>query len=57
MSRWRSVAEVARWEFRRYLKPKQQVIGALTTLAMMLGGGLIGQLADDETSEIGRAHV
>lgn len=57
MSRWRSVAEVARWEFRRYLKPKQQVIGALTTLAMMLGGGLIGQLADDETSAIELAVV
>lgn len=57
MSGWRSVAEVARWEFRRYLKPKQQVVGALVTLAMMLGGGLLGRLADDESSAVELAVV
>src|SRR5690606_22422272 len=48
VNRWRAVAEVTRWEFRRYVKPKQQLIGMLITLAMMMGGAAIGRLAGDD---------
>lgn len=57
MSPWKAVAEVARWEFRRYVKPKQQVIGALITLAMAMGGALIGRLASGGTSAVELAVV
>src|SRR5690625_3164125 len=42
---WRQIREVARWEFVRYVKPKQQIIGLIVTVLFMLGGGLIGRLA------------
>jgi len=37
MTRMRAVLEVARWEFMRYLKPKQQLIGMLITFTIGLG--------------------
>ncbi len=55
MNQWRAAAEVTRWEFRRYVKPKQQVIGALITLAMMLGGAFVARLGDDDDDDRGIA--
>src|SRR5690606_35729661 len=34
--------------FRRYVKPKQQLVGALITLAMMMGGAAISRLGGDD---------
>lgn len=45
MNQWRAAAEIARWEFQRYVKPKQQVIGVLIALGMMLGGTFVARLA------------
>jgi ABC-2 type transport system permease protein len=44
MSRLRSVREVARWEFMRYLKPKQQLIGLLLTFGFLMGASSLGRL-------------
>lgn len=41
---WKQIREVALWEFKRYVKPKQQIIGLVITLVFMLGGGMIGRL-------------
>jgi ABC-2 type transport system permease protein len=43
MSRIRPVLHVARWEFRRYMKPKQQVVGFLITYLMLTGFAWIGR--------------
>src|SRR5690606_35566099 len=48
VNRWRAVAEVALWEFRRYVKPKQQLIGMVITFAMMMGGAAISRLGGDD---------
>lgn len=50
MSAARPVLDVARWEFRRYVKPKQQFFGLVFTLVMMLGGAFIGRMAGDDSS-------
>ena len=36
MNSMRLVGEVARWEFLRYIKPKQQLISLLVTVAVFL---------------------
>lgn len=44
--RWsRAVAEVTRWEFRRYVKPRQQLIGMLLTFVIFGGFMAAGRLA------------
>lgn len=57
MSAFKLTREVARWEFRRYLKPKQQVVGAVTTLGLMLGGVFIAGLVRDEPATVELAVV
>ncbi|HEY8470389.1 MAG TPA: ABC transporter permease [Longimicrobiales bacterium] len=57
MSAWHPVLEVALWEFRRYIKPKQQVVGAVITLAMMMGGAGLARLGGDEGSTIELAVI
>src|SRR5690606_3279617 len=57
MSAWRAVLEVARWEFRRYIRPKQQAVGAAITLAMMLGGAGIARLGGDGGSTVELAVI
>lgn len=42
---WRVVAEVTRWEFRRYIKPRQQLAGMLLTFVIFGGFMLAGRLA------------
>ena len=44
--RWsRAVAEVTRWEFRRYVKPRQQLVGMLLTFVIFGGFMTAGRLA------------
>jgi ABC-2 type transport system permease protein len=61
MSRARSVAEVARWEFLRYVKPKQQVLSLILTFAFLMGGTYIGRLAggpsEVELAVMGAEHL
>lgn len=43
MTRWQQTWEVARWEFTRFVKWKQQLIGFAILLVMGFGGGFIGR--------------
>lgn len=45
MKQVRAVMEVARWEFLRYLKPKQQLVGMVITFAIGLGSVGVQRLA------------
>jgi ABC-2 type transport system permease protein len=45
VTRWQQTLEVARWEFQRFVKWKQQLIGLGILLAMGLAGGMIGRAA------------
>lgn len=45
MTRWQQTLEVARWEFQRFVKWKQQLIGFGILIAMGLVGGMIGRAA------------
>lgn len=44
------VWEVARWEFRRYVKPKQQVVALVITLLFMLGGTMLTRLSREPST-------
>lgn len=55
MSSWRAIREVARWEFLRYVKPKQQLIGMLITFVVFGGIMAVNRLGDDDDDE--RRHV
>lgn len=49
MRDWQAVAEVTRWEFRRYIKWKQQIVGMLLTFVVFGGFMVVARLgADDE---------
>jgi ABC-2 type transport system permease protein len=50
VNRLRLLSEVARWEFRRYVKPGQQVLGAVIFLLMLLGGAALGRLGSDPSA-------
>lgn len=56
MSRVRTVRDVAWWELVRYAKPKQQVIGFLFFVGILLGVSAFGRLGA-EPEEIGVAVV
>lgn len=43
MTRWQQTWEVARWEFTRFVKWKQQLIGFAFLLVIGFGGGFIGR--------------
>lgn len=43
MTRWQQTLEVARWEFTRFVKWKQQIIGFGVIVALGFGGGFIGR--------------
>jgi len=45
MTRWQQTLEVARWEFQRFVKWKQQLIGLVILLVMGVAGGMIGRAA------------
>lgn len=45
MTRWQQTLEVARWEFQRFVKWKQQLIGFGILIAMGFTGGMIGRAA------------
>lgn len=47
MSRRRAVAHVAAWEFRRYVKPKQQIIGLLLTFLILVGAAWLNRRGDE----------
>lgn len=61
MSALRPVFEVARWEFRRYLKPKEQVISMVVTLGMLMVGALFSRMGSEpstvELAVIGAEHL
>lgn len=42
--------EVARWEFRRYVKLKQQVVGLLLFVLMLFGGFALGRVGGDPSA-------
>lgn len=54
MGQWTAAAEVARWEFRRYVKPKQQLIGILFTFFAFGSCFAIGRLARDDEDATAR---
>ena len=43
MTYWQQVLEVARWEFARFVKWKQQLVGLALMLALGVGGGVVGR--------------
>jgi ABC-2 type transport system permease protein len=43
--RGRAVLEVARWEFVRYVKPRQQLLSLLITFTFLMGGSWVGRMA------------
>jgi ABC-2 type transport system permease protein len=45
MTRWQQTWEVARWEFTRFVKWKQQIIGFAVILVLGFGGGVLGRMA------------
>ena len=50
MTRGRAAFEVARWEFRRFFRPRDQVISLLVTLLMAAAGyGVVTWMKADET--------
>lgn len=52
MRSWSPAAEVARWEFRRYIKPKQQLLGMLVTFLVFGGCMAAGRLAAREDAAV-----
>jgi len=50
VSHARAAWEVARWEFLRYFKPKQQLIGLVITMVFMVVGGLVGKLTSEPST-------
>lgn len=57
----RAVAEVTRWEILRYVKVKQQLIGLVITVVILLGISFAGRLGGDpatiEVAVIGAEHL
>lgn len=45
MTRWQQTLEVAHWEFTRFVKWKQQLIGLAVVLAIGIGSGFVGRMA------------
>lgn len=43
MTRWQQTLEVARWEFARFVKWRQQFIGLAVMTVLGVGGGMIGR--------------
>ncbi len=44
MTPWQRTLEVARWEFNRFVKWRQQFVGIAVMLVVALGGGQVGKL-------------
>jgi len=61
MRRLRTIGEVTWWEFRRYVKPKQQIVGLVLFLAMLLGGAFVGRMGGEpstvELPVVGAEHL
>jgi ABC-2 type transport system permease protein len=61
MSQLRALREVALWELVRYAKPKQQVVGFVTTVAILMGISLFGQLGGEpdevRVAVVGAEHL
>lgn len=51
MDSWKATREVARWEFGRYIKPKQQLFSILFTMVVTAGFMLISRYASGEKVE------
>jgi ABC-2 type transport system permease protein len=61
MKRHRALGEVARWELVRYGKPKQQAVGFVLTVAVLLGISFLGYLtaapSEIEVAVVGAEHL
>lgn len=44
MTQWQQTLEVARWEFRRFVKWKQQLVGFAIIIVLGFGGGFVGRV-------------
>ncbi|HSJ09065.1 MAG TPA: ABC transporter permease [Longimicrobiales bacterium] len=62
-SDWTAALEVARWEFLRYIRPKQQLVGMLVTIVIIVGFMSARRLSEADESEaqdialIGEEHL
>jgi ABC-2 type transport system permease protein len=48
MGGWQAVAEICRWEFHRYIKWKQQIVGMLLTFVVFGGFMVVARLGGDD---------
>lgn len=55
--RWDLALEVARWEFRRFVKPKQLLLSLVLTLATAAGGIGVVRLFDDDGERVPLAAI
>jgi len=44
VTQWQQTLEVARWEFRRFVKWKQQLVGFAIIIVLGFGGGFVGRV-------------
>jgi ABC-2 type transport system permease protein len=51
MTRWQQTVEVARWEFARFVKWRQQFIGLAVMLVIGFGAGLVGRAVGKSESK------
>jgi hypothetical protein len=51
MTRWQQVSCIARWEFNRFVKWRQQAYGVLIMLVVGSVSGVVGKMAKDARSD------
>ncbi len=51
MTRWQQTLEVARWEFQRFVKWRQQFIGLAVMAVLGVAGGMVGRAIKNSNSE------
>src|SRR5690606_16712153 len=52
MTYWRATMAVTRWEFRRYIKWKQQIVGMLITMVIVSAFVILPELGDDDADQV-----
>ncbi len=57
MTGWRLVLEVARWEFKRFFKLRQQIVSLLLTVVLAAGGYAVGQWLNRSRGRTGAIAV
>ncbi len=51
MTYWRATMAVTRWEFQRYIKWKQQIVGMLITMVIVSAFVILPELGDDDADQ------